>query len=61
MGEVVHLSLWFDKWQVYNGVGQRGGTDTVTILLFGLVFALVFYIIIVIPIKIVIMALKLFR
>ena len=55
------LDLTSEKSSLYNvNMTAERRTDMVTIL-FGLVFALVIYITIVVPIKMVIMALKLFR
>lgn len=56
-----HFSLTSVKSSLYNeNVQQRGGTEMV-IVFFGIVLAFILYLTVIIPIKMVLLALKLLR
>ena len=55
-----HLGLTSVESSLYNEVGQRGGTEMV-IVFFGMVFAFILYLTVIVPIKMVLLALRLLR
>ena len=54
------LDLTSGKSSLYNEVGQRGGTVMV-IIVFGIVLASILYLTIIVPIKMVLLALRMMR